>query len=111
MSKKIIIFSIFLSIFVGIQIWCSYITFKYPYLGVYLSLNQQNEWVINYLDKEGAAVKLDLKVGDVIKQVDGKLAVENQMIYKWKVIEQAREMIISRDGTEQERLSSKKCNL
>lgn len=99
MKKKGIIL-LFLSIFVAAQAWCSYIMFKYPYTGIYLTLNQQNQWEIKELDNDSASVYLDLKVGDIIKQVDGKSPDENPMIYKWRTIEQARELFISRDGLE-----------
>lgn len=99
MKKKIAIL-LFLSIFVVLQVWCTYITFKYPYIGIYLKLNQQNQWEIKELDEDGASVKLNLKVGDIIKQVDGRSPHENPMIYKWKTIEQAHELVISRGGLE-----------
>ncbi|SCW78785.1 two-component system, NarL family, sensor histidine kinase ComP [Paenibacillus tianmuensis] len=101
MRKKIVLL-LFLSIFVGLQIWCSSITFKMPYMGIYLGLNQQNEWVIEELAEEGAHKYYNLRVGDIIKQVDGKSPNDNQMIYKWRVVEQAHKVLVSRDGIEHE---------
>lgn len=99
MTKKIAIL-LFVSVFVVIQAWCSYITFKYPYIGIYVKLDQQNQLVIKEIDNDSAGIKLDLKVGDIIKQIDGKSPNENPMVYKWRTIEQARELVILKDGLE-----------
>lgn len=97
MKNKLLVWTI-LSIFVVIQIWCSFIMFKYPYIGIYLTLNQQNEWVIGELAEEEVNKRLEVRVGDVIKEVDGKDPNQVPTIYKWRVIEQAHKLVISRDG-------------
>ncbi|MEC0212538.1 hypothetical protein P4H70_26760 [Paenibacillus ehimensis] len=70
MLKKLLIWLLLL-ILAGSLIWCAFITFKFPYVGIDLTLNKQNEWVIEELAEENANKKLDVKVGDIIKQVDG----------------------------------------
>lgn len=101
MQKKIMTW-LFISILAGVLIWCLFITFKYPYNGIFLTLNQQNEWVIEELAGEKENKKLEVKVGDIIKQVDGKLPGENPMIYKWRAVERVHQVTVLRDGHEYE---------
>ncbi|MCY9667952.1 histidine kinase [Paenibacillus alginolyticus] len=100
MTKSKFVAGLFVSIFVALQIWCSSLIFNFPYIGIYLELTPQQQWVINELDKESASMKLDVKVGDIVKQVDGKLPDEFPAIQKWRIIEQAHTLLISRDGHE-----------
>jgi two-component system sensor histidine kinase ComP len=82
-----------------LQIWCSSIAFKSPYIGINLEFNQQKQWVIDYLDKNGSAtIQTDVKVGDIVMLIDGKLPDESPYVQKWQVIEQAQTLLISRDG-------------
>ncbi|XOK59664.1 ATP-binding protein [Paenibacillus elgii] len=101
MQKKIMTW-LFMSILAGVLIWCLFITFKYPYNGIFLTLNQQNEWVIEELAGEKENKKLEVKVGDIIKQVDGKLPGENPMIYNWRAVERVHQVTVLRDGHEYE---------
>lgn len=100
MTKSKFVVGLFVSIFVALQIWCSSLIFNFPYIGIYLELTPQQQWVINELDKESASMKLDVKVGDIVKQVDGKLPDEFPAVQKWRIIEQAHTLLISRDGHE-----------
>lgn len=88
------------SIFIVLQIWCSFITFHFPYIGIYLENTPEQQWVIKEIDHESASSKLDVKVGDIVKQVDGKLPDEFPYVQKWKVTERAQNLLISRGGSE-----------
>lgn len=99
MPKKLLIWLLLL-ILAWMLLWCAFITFKFPYVGIYLTLNQQNEWVIEDLAEEKANKKLDVRVGDIIKQVDGRPPGENPVIYRWKAIEQVHQVTVLRDGQE-----------
>ncbi|MDQ0902396.1 MULTISPECIES: sensor histidine kinase [unclassified Paenibacillus] len=88
------------SIFIVLQIWCSFITFHFPYIGIYLENTPEQQWVIKEIDHESASSKLDVKVGDIVKQVDGKLPDEFLYVQKWKVTERAQNLLISRGGSE-----------
>lgn len=88
------------SIFIVLQIWCSFITFHFPYIGIYLENMPEQQWVIKEIDHESASSKLDVKVGDIVKQVDGKLPDEFPYVQKWKVTERAQNLLISRGGSE-----------
>lgn len=89
-------------IFIGLQIWCSSVTFNSPYLGIYLGLNQESEWVVTELAEEGASNNLDIQLGDVIKKVDGLLPDQNTIITNWSAVEQVHNIVLSRDGWEHE---------
>jgi two-component system sensor histidine kinase ComP len=102
MGNKYLIGLIALVFFV-LQIWCSSITFKYPYIGINLEFNQQKQWVVDYLDNKGSAInQTDVKVGDIVIKVDGKIPGESPYVQKWQVIEQAQTLLVSRDGYERE---------
>lgn len=89
-----------ISIFIMLQVWFSFITFHYPYIGIYLELTPQQQWVINELDQESASRKLDVKLGDIVKEVDGKLPDEFPNVQKWRTVEQAHTLLLSRGGDE-----------
>ncbi|MEW9700985.1 sensor histidine kinase [Paenibacillus sp. SI8] len=86
--------------FVALQIWCSFLTFYFPYNGIYLELTPQQQWVIKELDPNGCGSKHDLQVGDIVKQVDEKLPAESPFVSKWRTIEQASTLLIFREGRE-----------
>ncbi|NEW09116.1 hypothetical protein GK047_24375 [Paenibacillus sp. SYP-B3998] len=83
-------------------LWCLSITIRFPFIGIYTELNQQEEWLIKELDSEGVSAKLDLQVGDRILKVDGQTPDEFPSIRKSRVIEQAHNIKISREGIERE---------
>ncbi|WP_282936886.1 ATP-binding protein [Paenibacillus sp. RC67] len=100
MSKIKYVLGLYLLIFVTLQIWCSFITFHYPYIGIYLEPTPQQQWIIKELSPEGAGMKLDVQLGDLVQQVDGKPPEESSFVYKWRTIEQAQNFVIVRDGRE-----------
>ncbi|MEC0227307.1 sensor histidine kinase [Paenibacillus alba] len=101
-TRKKYLFGACISVFFVLQIWFSLITFHYPYIGIYLSLDEQEQWVINELNPESASAKIGIKVGDIVKEVDGKPPEEFYYVSRWGVIEQASTLLISRHGDEQE---------
>ncbi len=100
MIKKKFVVGLSVLIIALLQIWCIIITFQSPYLGVYLEMTPQQQWVIQEVHQEGAATKLDLHVGDIVKEVDGRLPVESPFVMKWRAVEQAHTLLIIRDGLE-----------
>ncbi|SEC48054.1 two-component system, NarL family, sensor histidine kinase ComP [Paenibacillus sp. GP183] len=100
--KKNFLFLFIVIILVGLQIWSATLFLRFPYMGIFLQPNQQQEWVIKELDHRGVGSQQDLKVGDIVKQVDGKNPDEFETINKWRSIEKARQLVISRNGIESE---------
>lgn len=93
--RKIFLIGLCLSIYLILQIWCSMFVIRFPYLGIDNEF-VQGQWVITDLSPEGSASKLDLQVGDIIQQVDGKPAAEFTILQKWKSIEQAHDLVVLR---------------
>ncbi|NQX71195.1 hypothetical protein HQN90_34245 [Paenibacillus alba] len=87
-----------ITLYIVLQIWCSYITFHFPFMGINLELTSEKQWVIKELDGESASLKLNVQIGDVIELVDGKLPENNIIIQKWRAVEQAHTIRISRNG-------------
>ncbi|MCD1261366.1 hypothetical protein B5M42_021425 [Paenibacillus athensensis] len=83
-------------------VWCIYITCKFPYVGLDLEFNQDKQWVVKYVDTQGVSVQLDIKAGDMIKQVDGVNPSEFPSVIKWRTIEQAHSLTVLRNGFEHE---------
>jgi two-component system sensor histidine kinase ComP len=87
---------------ITVQIWCFLITFKYPNIGIHVESNQKNEWIVTWLDKRSASAELGVKIGDMIKRVNNKSPNEFASIYRWRTIEQAHQLVISRNGYDRE---------
>lgn len=100
MLKNKYVLGFFVSIFCALQIWFTFLTFHYPYIGIYLEQSSQQQWVIKELGPQGAGAKLDLQVGDIVTQVNGKLPDRSPYVYKWRTIEQADTLLITRGGHE-----------
>ncbi|MBP1992914.1 ATP-binding protein [Paenibacillus eucommiae] len=99
MKKKVAI-SIFVSILIFVQIWCFFISFKYPYIGLYLETNPNQEWIVREIDKKSLSSELDIKLGDRITEIDGGAPEDFWTVAKWRAIEQAHSVTVSRDGQE-----------
>jgi|GEM_PF-600232 len=80
------------------QIWCLYIEMRYPYIGMDVMQNEQQQWAIRELDHQGLSKNLELQNGDVLREVDGVSPGKFPTVLKWHAIEQAQNMVLSRDG-------------
>ncbi|WP_171682432.1 ATP-binding protein [Paenibacillus planticolens] len=108
--KKKVVLGIAFSIFLILQLWCSMLVFHFPYMGIE-NEEIQGQWVVKRLLPEGAAIKLDLKVGDIILQIDGKPAEDFVTLRKWSAIEQAQSLVVSREGHEHQVVLNAKSNI
>ncbi|MCY9661038.1 MULTISPECIES: sensor histidine kinase [Paenibacillus] len=97
-TRKTYLFSFFVAIFAFLQIWCSYITFHSPYIGIMVALNKADQWEVIEAHSQSASAKLGIRVGDVVKLVDGKPPEDSKYVVKWGAIEQANTLLISRVG-------------
>ncbi|SFL87431.1 two-component system, NarL family, sensor histidine kinase ComP [Paenibacillus sp. 1_12] len=88
-----------------IQGWFTYITLQYSYLGILLAQNEKSEWVIRKLELDSASLKMNVQIGDIVKSVNGQDPNEYFSIQKWKSIEQADTLILSRDGEQFEQFT------
>ncbi|MEK8126835.1 ATP-binding protein [Paenibacillus filicis] len=102
MSKPYFFTGLLVIIFLAVQAWCSFITFHYPYIGISIEQAAGKQWVIRELEQENIRAQLGLQVGDIVKLVDNKPPEESPSVQKWKMVEQARTLLISRDGQDAE---------
>ncbi|NOU98373.1 hypothetical protein GC093_34905 [Paenibacillus sp. LMG 31456] len=80
--------------------WFAFITFQYPFIGILLTLNENNEFVIRKLDTDSASLNLNFQVGDIVRQVNDEETGKYATVKKWRAIEQADSVLISRNGEE-----------
>ncbi|MDP5276802.1 sensor histidine kinase [Chengkuizengella axinellae] len=97
MKKKILI-SILITLFISIQCWFVFLTFKYPYTGIQVERNDINQWIITDLDKLKIDSHNSIQVGDEVLQVNHKETKEFYSIQKWGALEQFDHLLLSRNG-------------
>ncbi|OCT16816.1 hypothetical protein A8709_00390 [Paenibacillus pectinilyticus] len=83
-------------IVVALQIWCSFITFHYPYNGIYLDPARTDEWVVIKL--EANSMNTNIHIGDRVIAIDGKPPGESSTVRRWNVVEKAGTVVIERAG-------------
>ncbi|MGG1554392.1 ATP-binding protein [Paenibacillus ferrarius] len=91
-----------------LQLWCTYITFNFPYNGIYVEVKQvqqgdagivQTSYIVNRMEANGRNV--EVHEGDVILQINGGPPGEWSTVKSWNVVEKARTLLILRNGQEQ----------
>ncbi|WP_409344680.1 ATP-binding protein [Paenibacillus sp. MBLB4367] len=92
------IFIIVLASCIIAQSWFAFIALKSPYLGIAVEQNKAHEWVVRSFDKASEAQKLNIRVGDVVRAIDGKDPNEHTSVMKWRYIEQADTVLFERHG-------------
>ncbi len=97
--KLITIKWILIALLITSLFWCLFITYQYPYIGIRLEPNNHNEWIVNQLETNSSSTSLDIKAGDRILLVDGQHPDIVVSIQKWRIIEQAEQIILSRNGS------------
>lgn len=81
-----------------IQLWFAYITFEYPYLGILLTTNTTGDWVVQKLETESASLNMNIQIGDIVTQIDGKPVNMHPTVKKWRTVEQAKTLELKRNG-------------
>jgi two-component system sensor histidine kinase ComP len=98
MNRKIFI-KIFFGAFIAMQVWFVYVMFSYPVFGIYLDKTPDQKWVISNFDPRNIAAELGLQLGDEIVEVNGEATAKYFSIIKWRTIDQANTIVVSRAGT------------
>jgi two-component system sensor histidine kinase ComP len=106
MNRKLFV-KIVLIIFIGVQLWFAYIFFNFPSSGIFVKKQDSNQWVISGFEKQNIAKELGIKVGDLIISVNDEDPNGYFSVIKWRTIDQADSMIISREGKRYEVFPSK----
>jgi two-component system sensor histidine kinase ComP len=89
----------FLIIFIAIQLWFVFISTQYPVIGVDVEKNHAGKWFISMINQRNIALDAGLQIGDVIEQVNGGDPNQFASIIKWKTIDQASNLLITRNET------------
>ncbi|MDR6554620.1 ATP-binding protein [Paenibacillus qinlingensis] len=88
--------SMYLVLFIALQIWCSFVTFHFPYNGIYLDTARTDEWVVSKLEANSTNDKIH--IGDKVIAIDGNPPNEWPTVKRWNVVEKADTVVIWRDG-------------
>jgi two-component system sensor histidine kinase ComP len=96
LKKAIVTFCVILAIV--LQGWCSYITFHFPYNGIYLETNSNNERVVSKFEIN--SMNKDIQIGDKVIAIDGKPPEESSTVRSWNVVGKASTIVTWRAGVE-----------
>jgi two-component system sensor histidine kinase ComP len=92
---------IVIAAFVVIQIWFIHILFSYPSMGIHVMNKEEKEWKITHFESRNIAAEIGIQIGDRVLKVDGQAPSDYSTIRKWRMIEQADTILISRGGQDQ----------
>ncbi|MCS7463874.1 histidine kinase [Paenibacillus doosanensis] len=96
--KSKIFFRIVVLALIAMHAWFGYVTFHYPYLGILLKQSSSGEWIVRQLETDSASLKLNVRPGDVVREIDGQAPDEHLTIRHWRILEQAEDIVLNRSG-------------
>lgn len=91
-------FMFFLLAFIVMQSWFLYINVKHNYQEISILPDNQGNWVITGFESFTAALQDQFKIGDKVLRIDGIEPSEYPSVQKWRKIDQAKTVLISRGG-------------
>lgn len=94
MTKRTFIIIVSFSVLLNIYFFS--ITSKYPYIGLEVDTNGEEQLFVKKLDSTGAAMELGIKEGDVILSINNVDPHNNRTVTKYSLIEQADTITIKR---------------
>lgn len=77
--------------------YCINLIIEYPEIGIKVKYDGQ-QYVISDIVRYSWAGKRDFKIGDVIEKIDGKSPDEHFTVQSYQSIEQAKQILLKRDG-------------
>lgn len=96
-SGKIVISICMILVFLGLSgYFCSFVV-KNSYIGI-RAANQQGIWKVERFFFSGEAKQQNVKVGDVIVKINQISASKNQVLKKWLIVEQAKDITFRRNS-------------
>ncbi|MFS1510915.1 sensor histidine kinase [Chengkuizengella sp. SCS-71B] len=96
LNKKLLI-TILITIFIAIQCWFVFLTIKYPYTGIEVEKNDNNQWIISNVRIKNIESLNGIQIGDKVLQVNHEEASEHYSIQKWKIVRQFDHLLLSRN--------------
>lgn len=94
-KKKLYIAFILLGI---LQLWFTFITFHYPFFGIYVEKNSESSWVIQKFETNISHISLGLQIGDKVISIDDKAPEKHFSVKNYGAIEQAHKISVLRNG-------------
>ncbi len=73
------------------------VTSQGNYLGIG-GRKEGNTWVVTKLQADGAANSSGVKINDELKFIDKQSVNENRLLNNWLIVEQAKSVVVARDG-------------
>jgi len=73
------------------------VTSQSNYLGIG-GRKEGNTWVVTKLQADGAANSSGVKINDELKFIDKQSVNENRLLNNWLIVEQAKSVVVARDG-------------
>ncbi|NHN33939.1 PDZ domain-containing protein [Paenibacillus agricola] len=95
--KSIIFSKYVLILFISIQLWFVYISSQYPVIGVNVEQDAMGSWVVSSIAQRNVALQAGLQIGDVIERVNDGDPNQFASIMKWRTIDQAKDVHITRN--------------
>jgi two-component system sensor histidine kinase ComP len=94
--KRSFFVRVVLFILVAYQIWALFLIFRYPLIGINLQRDPAQQWIISSFEVPSIAPKVDLQIGDVIHEINGKSPDLHESVRLFKSIDQADSILASR---------------
>lgn len=94
MTKRTFIIIVSLSLLLNIYFF--YITSKYPYIGMDVDTNSEEQLFVKKLNSTGAAKELGINEGDIILSINNVNPYNNRTVIKYSRVEQADTITIKR---------------
>ena len=89
-------FIIIVSVCLLLNIYFFYITLKYPYIGMDVDTNSEEQLFVKKLDSTGAAKELGINEGDIILSINNVNPQNYRTVTKYSLVEQADTITIKR---------------
>lgn len=96
--KRSVLARLVLFFFVAYQIWALFLMFRYPIVGINLHKNTVRQWTVSSFEVPSIADRVDLQVGDIIHEINGKAPDAHESVHLFNSLDQADTIWASRDG-------------
>lgn len=99
MNKRLLI-TILIALFIGVQGWFNYLIFSYPAVGIVVEQGSDKKQIVTSFEIGKYSSLLGIQIGDEVKEINGLDANEYISVIKWASLEQAKTILIHRDGSD-----------
>lgn len=96
--KKRLLSIVFIIGFIGLHIWMLQYTFSHSINGTHVYQNKDGQWVVKSFELTSAKYVPELRVGDIVLEVNGVHPSEFDSVIKWRSLDTASTLKVERDG-------------